>query len=81
MDESAVIAALRSGPLGGAYLDVFEREPLPADSPLWDLPNAIVSPHNASASADNDDRATRIFLANLVKWAQGKPLQNEVTPG
>jgi len=79
-DEAAVIAALRSGWLGGAYLDVFEHEPLPADSPLWDLPNAIVSPHNASASSGNDDRATRIFLANLVKWAQGKPLQNEVTP-
>ena len=77
-DESAVIAALRSGQLGGAYLDVFEKEPLPADSPLWNLPNAIVSPHNASASSGNDDRAMRIFLANLVKWAQGKPLQNEV---
>ena len=78
VDESAVIAALRSGQLGGAYLDVFEKEPLPADSPLWDLPNAIVSPHNASASSGNDDRAMRIFLANLVKWARGKPLQNEV---
>ena len=77
VDESAVIAALRSGQLGGAYLDVFEREPLPADSPLWDLPNAIVSPHNASASSGNDDRATRIFLANLVKWARGAPLLNE----
>lgn len=78
VDERAVIAALRSGRLGGAYLDVFEREPLPADSPLWDLPSVIISPHNASASAGNDDRATRIFLANLVRWAQGRPLQNEV---
>jgi len=78
VDESAVIAALRSGQLGGAYLDVFEQEPLPADSALWDLPNTIVSPHNASASSGNDDRATQIFLANLVNWAQGKPLQNEV---
>ena len=77
-DESAVIAALRSGQLGGAFLDVFEKEPLPADSPLWNLPNAIVSPHNAAASSGNDDRALRIFLANLVKWAQGKPLQNEI---
>jgi phosphoglycerate dehydrogenase-like enzyme len=77
-DERAVIAALENGRLGGAYLDVFEQEPLPAGSPLWDLPNAILSPHNASASAGNDDRALRIFLANLIKWAHGKPLQNEV---
>jgi len=78
VDEHAVIAALSSGQLGGAYLDVFEGEPLPADSPLWDLPNVILSPHNASASAGNDERATRIFLANLVRWAHGRPLQNEV---
>ena len=77
VDEAAVVAALKSGQLGGAYLDVFEQEPLPADSPLWDLPNAILSPHNASASAGNDDRATRIFLANLASWARGRPLRNE----
>ena len=76
-DEGAVIAALRSGQLGGAYLDVFEQEPLPPESPLWDLPNAILSPHNASASAGNDHRAARIFLDNLVSWAHGGPLRNE----
>jgi phosphoglycerate dehydrogenase-like enzyme len=76
-DEGAVIAALKSGQLGGAYLDVFEQEPLPPDSPLWGLPNAILSPHNASASAGNDERATRIFLGNLERWAHGRPLQNE----
>lgn len=78
VDEAAVIEALKNGRLGGAYLDVFEKEPLPAESPLWDLPNVIVSPHNAQASSGNDDRAMRIFLANLVNWAQGRPLQNEV---
>ena len=77
-DEGAVIAALKSGQLGGAYLDVYEQEPLAADSPLWDSPNAILSPHNASASAGNDERAICIFLANLVSWAHGRPLQNEV---
>jgi D-2-hydroxyacid dehydrogenase (NADP+) len=79
VDEPAVIEALKSGQLGGAYLDVFEQEPLPADSPLWAMPNVIVSPHNASSSSGNNDRAARIFFANLVKWARSEPLRNEVT--
>lgn len=76
-DEPAVIAALQSGQLGCAHLDVFAQEPLAADSPLWDLPNVIVTPHNASASSGNDRRAAGIFLSNLEKWARGEPMQNE----
>lgn len=76
-DEKALIAALQSKQIAGAYLDVFEKEPLPADSPLWDIPNVIVSPHNASASAGNDDRAAAIFTENLKLYAAGKPMANE----
>ncbi len=75
-DEPALIAALASGQLGCAYLDVFEKEPLPAESPLWGMPNVIVTPHNASVSSGNDRRSAEIFLVNLEKWARGEPLLN-----
>lgn len=78
VDEPALIAALESGHLAGAYLDVFEKEPLPADSPLWDMPNVIVSPHNSAAASGNDERVYRIFLENLKRWSHGEPLLNEV---
>ena len=78
VDESALIAALRSGHIGGAYLDVFEQEPLPADSPLWDMPNVIVTPHNSPAASGNDQRDYEIFVENLSRWSRGEPLLNEV---
>ncbi|MDH4292537.1 MAG: D-2-hydroxyacid dehydrogenase [Betaproteobacteria bacterium] len=76
-DEKALIAALQSKQIAGAYLDVFEKEPLPADSPLWDIPNVIVSPHNASASGGNDGRAARVFTENLKLYVGSKPMVNE----
>ncbi len=78
IDETALVAALRSGRLGGAYLDVFEKEPLAADSPLWVLPDVLVSPHNSAAAQGNDGRVYGMFLANLECWHLGNPLNNEV---
>ena len=52
---------------------------LPPDSPLWDLPNVLVTPHNALASAGNEHRAAELFLANLGRWARGAALLNEHT--
>ncbi len=79
IDEPAMIAALRSGALAGAYLDVFAEEPLPPSSPLWDLPNVIVTPHNSASSTGNVARALDIFLRNLERWVRDEPLENEVS--
>jgi D-2-hydroxyacid dehydrogenase (NADP+) len=76
-DEPALIDALKSGHLGGAYLDVFAKEPLPADSPLWDMPNVICTPHNAQASAGNDGRAFDVFTTNFARWLRGEGMVNE----
>lgn len=79
IDEPALIRALDHGQLAGAYLDVFEQEPLPADSPLWDMPGVVITPHNSAVSSGNDDRVVDIFLDNLVRWHDGKPLTNHIT--
>ncbi|MFO1080329.1 MAG: D-2-hydroxyacid dehydrogenase [Reyranellaceae bacterium] len=76
--EADVIAALQSGHLAGAYLDVFEREPLDSASPLWDLPNVIVSPHTASHSQGQNEAIFGIFLDNLARFRAGQRLRNDV---
>ena len=79
VDQDAMTRALETGLLAGAYLDVFETEPLPEDSPLWRMPNVLVTPHSASVSAGNSDRQVAIFLRNLAHWARGDPLENQMT--
>ena len=80
LDEAALIAALQDGHIAGAYLDVFEKEPLPPESPLWDVPNVICTPHNSGQSNGNDARIVEIFVHNVGQWCEGKPLKNEVAP-
>jgi D-2-hydroxyacid dehydrogenase (NADP+) len=78
IDEAAMIESLKSGHLAGAYLDVFEQEPLPTESPLWDLPNVIITPHNSTSSNGNERRVFDCFMQILEQWANKAPLTNEV---
>ena len=75
VDEPALVAALGSGRLGGAALDVFETEPLPETSPLWDAPNLIVSPH---AAGGRPQGAEALITENLRRFLAGQPLKNVV---
>lgn len=77
-DEAALIEALQSGHLGGAGLDVVEREPLTQSSPLWTMPNVIITPHCAGLSAQLNDRLCDLFAANLRRLKAGEPLLNVV---
>ncbi|MCE3273206.1 MAG: D-3-phosphoglycerate dehydrogenase (phosphoglycerate dehydrogenase)-like protein [Ramlibacter sp.] len=72
--QEALVEALRERRIAGAYLDVFAHEPLPADSPLWDLPNVIVTPHSAGFSDGNEERVAGMFLDNLGRWTRGEAL-------
>jgi phosphoglycerate dehydrogenase-like enzyme len=78
VDENALAAALQSGQIAGAGVDVTEQEPLPADSPLWTVPNIIITPHLAGASAPKEKRCVQILYDNLVRLANGGQLINVV---
>jgi phosphoglycerate dehydrogenase-like enzyme len=73
-----LVAALRAGQIAGAALDVFETEPLPADSPLWTLPNVVVSPHMSGDAAGWQAALSELFTDNLLRWQAGQPLRNVV---
>jgi phosphoglycerate dehydrogenase-like enzyme len=78
VDEKALIHALRRRQFRGATLDVFAEEPLPADSPLWELDNCVITPHNAGLSPLGNRRLAELFLDNLGRYARGEPLRNEI---
>lgn len=78
VDEAELIDALRSGRVGYASLDVTEVEPLDADSPLWDMPNVIITPHSSGSTRSNRNRAMDIFLDNLHRFTDGTPLRSVV---
>ncbi len=80
VDESALVEAVESGRLAGAYLDVFESEPLPEASPLWRLPNVLVTPHTADNIDGWELEFAAFFADNLERWLAGRPLVNLVTP-
>jgi phosphoglycerate dehydrogenase-like enzyme len=81
VDEPALVDALRDRRIAGAALDVFATEPLPGDSPLWTLPNVLVTPHAAALSARENERIVELFEDNLRRYLDGRPLRNVVEPG
>ena len=78
IDEAALVRALQDSKIAGAALDVFEKEPLPPNSPLWDLENVIYSPHISGEVDDYDDRVVSLFSRNLARYVNGETLLNVV---
>ncbi len=78
VDQTALLAALHSGQLGGAALDVTNPEPPPKDDPIWEAPNVLLSPHSASTAVTENERIVDIFIENLRRWQAGEALMNEL---
>ncbi len=78
IDEAALVDALRDGRIGFAALDVFAVEPLDPASPLWDLPNVLISPHNATLTPAEGRRIAELFADNACRLLDGRPLRNVV---
>jgi phosphoglycerate dehydrogenase-like enzyme len=81
VDDRALLRALRQGRIGGAVLDAFRDEPLPPDSPFYDLENVIITPHTSWSSGRVLDRSIELFCENLRRFRTGEPLRNVVDPG
>lgn len=80
IDTEALIAALTSGHLGGASLDVFLQEPLPPDHPLWTTPNVILTPHTSGFRQGHWDEVVQLFGDNIERWLRGEPLKYRIEP-
>ena len=78
--EEDLIRALEEGHLGGAALDVFAQEPLDPDNPLWEMENVLISPHSASCAEWEDAEMTELFIDNLRRYLDDKPLRNAIDP-
>jgi phosphoglycerate dehydrogenase-like enzyme len=78
--EEALVRALSEGWIAGAALDVFEKEPLPPESPFWDMENVVVTPHISGGTEIYNKRAVEIFTRNLRHYLAGEPLENTVDP-
>jgi phosphoglycerate dehydrogenase-like enzyme len=79
VDEDALLAALDRGTPEAAVLDVFATEPLPADSPFWNHPRVVMSPHSSGGGTGRVERAVDVFAENLVRWQRGSDLRHEFT--
>jgi len=80
VDTDALIDALESGHLGGASLDVYPQEPLPADHPLWKTPNVILTPHTSGFRQGHWDEVVELYAENIQRWLKGEPLKYRIEP-
>ncbi|HJU42560.1 MAG TPA: D-2-hydroxyacid dehydrogenase [Vicinamibacterales bacterium] len=80
IDTGALIESLHAGHLGGASLDVFPQEPLPADHPLWKTPNVILTPHTSGFRQGHWDEVVELYAENIQRWLKGEPLKYRIEP-
>jgi len=79
VDEKALYQALKDRIIAGAGCDVFDQEPLPSDSPLWDLPNIMITPHMTPRVPSISDSALNILLDNVERYKKGEPIRNRLS--